>query len=103
MLVSKKSYSLLVGEALGGSTDTRLTFVENALVNGTLWERIEKLSAGGEGWPRSATYIAAKHMALQQELDGGEWPNRRLALKEAYEAALAKAEPSADATSRSDL
>mmetsp|Transcript_22223 Transcript_22223/g.32332 ORF Transcript_22223/g.32332 Transcript_22223/m.32332 type:complete len:459 (+) Transcript_22223:67-1443(+) len=82
--VSKQAYSALVGESYGGGT---ISFEENAAVNGTVWEGIEKLK-NGEGWPRSSAYVTKKYQELQDEHAG--WPERLEAIRDAYNAQVAK-------------
>jgi hypothetical protein len=42
-----------------------IRFVEDARVDGSVWEPLEKLHTG-EGWPRSEAYVAKKYGELLQ-------------------------------------
>jgi len=78
VMVSKRTYSALVGESyMKGS----IRFVEDARVDGSVWEPLEKLHTG-EGWPRSEAYVAKKYGELLQEHAG--WPDRLLTVEDAY-------------------
>eukprot|EP01039_Chlorochromonas_danica_P001312 gene1312-1433_t len=88
VMVSKRSYSLLVAESFSGS-DVALVEDQGLPINGTLkksinsdtWETLEKLHKG-EGWPRSDAYVQKRYddlLALHQT-----WPDRITTLTEAY-------------------
>jgi len=79
VMVSHRAYSVLLAESLGGTTT--VAFHENAAVNGSVWEGIEKL-ASGDGWPRSATYIESKNEELKMQ--HAAWPDRLLSLAKGY-------------------
>lgn len=86
-MVSKRAYSVLVGESYTGST---VSFVEDAgedvpekdqkygilkkrTVNAETWEYLEKLHRG-EGWPRSDVYVQKKYEELKTIHQN--WPDR---------------------------
>jgi hypothetical protein len=94
-MVSKRAYSLLVGESYSGST---ISFVEDEGediplnlrkyginkkrgINGETWEFLEKLHRG-EGWPRSDLYVQKKFEELKALHQA--WPDRINSLNEAY-------------------
>lgn len=87
VMVSKRAYSVLVGESYTGST---VAFVEDAgedipekdqkygitkkrTVNAETWEYLEKLHRG-EGWPRSDLYVQKKYEELKAIHQN--WPDR---------------------------
>jgi hypothetical protein len=87
VMVSKRAYSLLVGESYSGST---ISFVEDEGediplnlrkyginkkrgINGETWEFLEKLHRG-EGWPRSDLYVQKKFEELKALHQA--WPDR---------------------------
>lgn len=87
VMVSKRTYSALVGESYSGST---VSFVEDAgedipvesqkygltkkrVVNGDTWEYLEKLHRG-EGWPRSDLFVQKKYDELKNLHQN--WPDR---------------------------
>ena len=78
VMVSKRTYSIFVAESY---MKGNVTFVEDARVDGAVWEPLEKLHAG-EGWPRSEAYVAKKYAELVAEHAG--WPDRLLTIEDAY-------------------
>eukprot|EP01033_Poteriospumella_lacustris_P010307 gene10307-7323_t len=95
VMVSKRAYSVLVGESYTGST---VSFVEDAgedipekdqkfgiakkrTVNAETWEYLEKLHRG-EGWPRSDVYVQKKYEELKTVHQN--WPDRINTLTEAF-------------------
>ena len=78
VMVSKRSYGILVGESYSGA---KISFDENGLVNSTEWEILEKYF-NGEGWPRSDSYITKKYEDELVRLS--QWPDRLETMKEAY-------------------
>lgn len=102
VMVTKRSYSYLVGEALG-ETSSRVSFAEDEAVNSGSWAELEKLSGGQEGWPRSSAYISKKYEELTADSRYHSWPNRLLSLKEAYNSALQKSEPAPNVNEKSEL
>jgi hypothetical protein len=78
VMVSKRSYSILVAESYAGGV---VAFNENHEVGSTVWESLEKLY-NGEGWPRSDAYTQKKVDELT-ELHGA-WPDRLATVKDAY-------------------
>lgn len=88
VMVSKRSYSILVAESYGGS---KIAFLEDDgsasanksdRINSATWEPLEKL-AKGEGWPRSELYVTKKYEELKERHKG--WPDRLATLQDAYE------------------
>ena len=78
VMVSKRSYGILVGESYSG---VKISFDENGSVNSTEWESLEKYY-NGEGWPRSDSYITKKYEEELVRLS--QWPDRLETMKEAY-------------------
>jgi hypothetical protein len=87
VMVSKRSYGILVAESMASDGDFRVSFQDDDRVTGSLWEPLEKLSMG-EGWPRSDAYVQKKYSELQEEHQG--WPDRIASVESSY-AAKAKA------------
>lgn len=78
VMVSKSSYSTLVAESFTGG---RIAMHENANVNATIWETLEKLDER-ESWPRSDAYLEKKYNELLAEHK--DWPDRVVSIKASY-------------------
>lgn len=81
VMVSQRSYGVLLAESITGTST--ISFSENAAVNGSAWEQIEKL-ANGDGWPRSATYIGKKKEELLAQ--HADWPDRLMSVEKGFAA-----------------
>jgi len=87
VMVSKRAYSILVAESYAGGN---VAFSENAAVNSTVWEHLEKLNAG-EGWKRSDSFIAKQYQELLEE--HASWPDRILSITDSHTKKLGGATP----------
>lgn len=106
VMVSKRSYSILVAESYGGS---EIAFVEEDggnttdpvnRINSATWEPLEKL-AKGEGWPRSELYVQKKYEELKEQHKA--WPDRLLTLQEAYDRKLKDDKQESKSDAKSEL
>ncbi len=86
-MVSKRAYSVLVGESYSGSTvafsedageavpesEVKYGITKKKVINADTWEHLEKLHHG-EGWPRSDVYVQKKFEELKASYES--WPDR---------------------------
>eukprot|EP00605_Chrysophyceae_sp_TOSAG23-4_P001962 GSChrysophyteH1.ASY1.ANO1.2173.1 assembled CDS len=98
VMVSKRTYGILVAEAMSSTESIKLSLNEHDEVSGEVWEPIEKL-AQGSGWPRSDAYVTKKYQELIEEHAG--FPDRLASIEGAY-AAKKKSMPASKKAEKSE-
>lgn len=86
VMISRRAFSV-VEEAVAAGEALQVGFDEDGAVSSAVWEGLEKLAAG-EGWPRSEAYIRKRALELREE--HRDWPDRLLAVEDAYAAVVKK-------------